>query len=387
MQLVSVDDHLIEHPRVWLDRLPRRFADRAPRVIEAVEAGRDQAGKAYSKGSEIWLYDGKLYAQLGLNAVAGKPFELRNADPIRYDEMRAGCFDPVERVKDMDEEGVEVALCFPSFPRFAGTAFQTGDDQALAVECVKAWNDFAIDEWHGTAPHRFIPLTLSPYWDIPAAVIEVERTAARGARAISFPENPVPLGLPSFYTEHWDPFLSAVEAADITLCMHFGSSGKPPVTAPEMPLAVMTTLMGCNSMYTVADLIFSTIFERHPRLKIALSEGGIGWIPYILERADFTWERQRHYQDINQSAKPSELFRKHIWGCFISDDFGIRSRHDIGIDRIAWEGDYPHSDSNWPNSRKILAESLRDVPDEEAHRMVELNARELFHFPRYESSV
>jgi predicted TIM-barrel fold metal-dependent hydrolase len=133
-------------------------------------------------------------------------------------------------------------------------------------------------------------------------------------------------------------------------------------------------------MYTTADLLFSRVFHKFDSLKVALAEGGIGWVPYMLERIDYTWERHRYYSGIDKDTRPSDLFRKHVWGCFIDDEFGLANRHAIGIERITWEGDYPHSDSNWPNSRQRAAEVLADVPDEEVHRIVELNARELFCF-------
>jgi predicted TIM-barrel fold metal-dependent hydrolase len=140
--------------------------------------------------------------------------------------------------------------------------------------------------------------------------------------------------------------------------------------------------MGCNSMFAMADLLFSPVFHKFPELKVALSEGGVGWIPYLLERSDATWERHRFYQNINQQLRPSEIFRRNMWGCFIADQCGVDNRHTIGLDKMLWEGDYPHSDSNWPNSRKIAAEQFVHVPDDEVHQIVELNARKLFRFPR-----
>jgi hypothetical protein len=111
-----------------------------------------------------------------------------------------------------------------------------------------------------------------------------------------------------------------------------------------------------------------------------LSEGGVGWIPYLLERIDYTWERHRWYQPIDKETRPSDLFRKHMWGCFIDDFHGVENRHAIGVDRMLIEVDYPHSDSNWPNSRKRVAENLANVPDDEAHQIAELNARSLLRF-------
>jgi predicted TIM-barrel fold metal-dependent hydrolase len=372
MKLISVDDHLIEHPRVWADRLPARLRDAGPRI--------EQLDRGDEPPADVWFYEGRQYPQIGLNAVAGKRPEEYGLDPVRYTDMIPGCYDPNARLIDMDVDGVWGAMCFPSFPRFAGTVFLEADDKDLALLCVRAYNDFVLDEWSAVAPDRFIPVVIMPLWDADACVDEVKRTAAKGAKAITFPENPVPLGLPSFHTDHWDRFLSTVEESGMPLCMHFGSSGSPPQTAPEAPFAVMITLFGCNSMASVTDMIFSPMFHRHPKLKIGMSEGGIGWIPYILERADYVWERHRYYQNVVRDVRPSDLFRRHIHGCFISDEHGVESRHRIGIDNITWECDYPHSDSNWPNSRKVATEVFREIPDDEVHRMVELNTRRLYNF-------
>ncbi|NDJ88139.1 MULTISPECIES: amidohydrolase family protein [Mycolicibacter] len=367
MKLVSVDDHLIEHPRVWLDRLPKADHDQAPRIIETDE------------GAQVWTYQGTIYPSIGLNAVAGKDPREWGWDPVRFDQMMPGCFNSAERLKDMDLDGVHTGMAFPSFPRFAGTLFLEGDDRDLALRCVQAYNDFHIDEWSAADPDRLPPVVILPVWDVHLCVDELRRTVAKGAKGVSFIESPTPLDLPSFHTNYWDPLFSAAEEADIPLMMHFGTSGTRPFTAPDAPEATFIALMGLNSMQAMINLCFSPVFHRHPNLKIVLAEGGIGWMPWMLERADTTWERQRFWQDINQEVRPSELFRRNIWGCFITDKTGIGLRHDIGIDRILWECDFPHSDSMWPNSRKVLAEAVREVPDEEVHAIVELNARELFH--------
>lgn len=373
MRLLSTDDHLIEHPRVWADRLPARLLDEGPRIVEVPQSdGR--------KPQQVWQYQGERYPNIGLNAVAGKKPEEYGAEPVRYDDMIPGCYDPKARIVDMDIDGVWGALCFPSFPRFAGTVFLSGSDRELASLSVRAWNDFVLDEWCATAPDRLIPLMILPLWDVAECVAEIHRAAGKGAKAIAFPENPVPLGLPSFHTDHWEAVFSAAEETDMPLAMHFGTSGRAPITAPEAPMAVMIALFGCNSMYATADLLFSPVLHRHPKLKIGLSEGGIGWVPYLLERIDNTWERHRFYQNVNQQVRPSELFTKHFHGCFIEDLHGIESRHKIGIDNITWECDYPHSDSNWPNSRAYTAKVLANVPDDEVHKIVETNTRRLYNF-------
>jgi predicted TIM-barrel fold metal-dependent hydrolase len=381
-QIVSVDDHLVEHPRVWLDRSPAKYRERVPQIIE-------------DDGRQLWAYDGEIQPTIGLNAVAGKPRQQWGLEPIRYDDMIPGCYDPAARVRDMDLDGVQAALCFPSFPGFGGSTFYRAKDKELALHCVKAWNDFHADEWCASAPERFIPMAILPSWDIELAVAEAKRAAAKGARTISFHDSPVPMGLPSFHTRHWDPLWDVCQETGMVVSLHFGSGSFVPgfsfssaqmtnkdLADGQAPFAVPIVLFSSNLMWTTVDLLFSGALQRFPGLHFSLAEGGIGWIPYILERSDYTWDRHRYYQNIDFDAKPSDLFRKHFWGCFIDDEHGIRNRHTIGVDRIMIEIDYPHSDSTWPESRKRAAEVLADVPDDEAEMILETNARTLFNFPR-----
>ncbi len=373
MKMISTDDHLVEPPDLWTSRLPKKWHEVGPRIVEEPQPDGQPA-------HQVWVYDGKRSPNIGLAAVAGKQPEEFGDDPVRFDGMRPGCYDPVARLADMDLDGEWAGLNFPTFPGVAGRIFTFAADKELALACVQAWNDFVLDEWCPAAPDRYIPGVLVPMWDPEAAAQEARRTHAKGAKGIIFTENPVPLGLPSFHTDHWDGFFSVAEELDMPLACHFGSSSKAPVTAPDAPFAVIAALFGTNSMAAATDLVFSPVFHRHPDLKVVLSEGGIGWMPYLIERCDQVWEKHRFYQDINREIRPSELFRKHIFGCFIDDEAGIKNRYDIGVDNITWESDYPHSDSNWPHNRKRAVEVFRDVPDEEVHKIVELNTRRLFNF-------
>jgi predicted TIM-barrel fold metal-dependent hydrolase len=383
MQIVSIDDHLIEHPRVWTDRLPEKFKELGPQIIETPE------------GHHAWRFEGALFPYIGLNAVAGKDPKDFGMEPVRYDHMIPGCYDPVERIKDMDIDGVQAALCFPSFPGFGGNVFQRAKDKDLALACVKAWNDFSTDEWAATAPDRYIPLAILPTWDPQLIADEIRRTSAKGMRTVSFPDNPISLGLPAFRNEHWTPMWEALIETDTPISLHFGSGGFTPgfpfsasalnpnnPAEPDAAYAVAIATFATNLMWTTVELIFSGVLQKYPNLKIMLSEGGIGWIPYISERMDYTWERHRYYQPIDFDARPSDLLHKHFWGCFIDDRHGVRNRDTIGVDRLLIEIDYPHSDSMWPNSRKIVGETMLDVPDAEVSRIVEYNARELLRFPR-----
>jgi len=364
-RVVSVDDHIIEHPNVWQDRLPSRFKELGPKVL-------------YEDGIPIWTYEGKRYAPLGLDAVAGDdPTEFKLTSKA-FEAMRPGCYDPAARLRDMDDDGVDASLAFPQFPRFAGQTFLEADDRALGLACVQAWNDFVLDEWCAADPSRLIPMSILPLWDPQLCADEIRRTAARGARAVTFSENPAALGLPSFWSEEWSPFFHALEETGTPMCLHIGSSSRPIVPHADAPIPVIISLLGLLSMSAFSDLVFSPIFNRHPRLKVVLAEGGIGWVPYMLERLDQVWHKQRHHSKVNVEKMPSECFRDHIWTCFIRDEAGLEARHRIGVDKIMFEADFPHSDTMWPNSRKVLAELLLDVPEDEARRIAGLNATELF---------
>jgi predicted TIM-barrel fold metal-dependent hydrolase len=164
------------------------------------------------------------------------------------------------------------------------------------------------------------------------------------------------------------------------LSLHIGAGFEVIRRPAEAPIDHLMVLACQISAITAQDLLFGPTLRQFPDLKVALSEGGIGWMPYLLERIDYSWGRHKYWCDINADKVPSELFREHIYGCFISDQSGIEQRHRIGVDNIMFESDYPHSDSNWPHTRKLLAEHLIDVPDDEARKMVELNARTLYDF-------
>jgi predicted TIM-barrel fold metal-dependent hydrolase len=369
VQVVSVDDHVIEHPNVWQDRLPEKFKEAGPKNV------RDDQGR------DVWWFEGNPYFNGGLNAVAGKPREEYGLDPVRYEDMRKGCYDPKARIEDMDLDGIYAQLCFPSFSGFAGGTFFRATDKALAEACVTAYNDWMIDEWCASMPGRQIPLVLMPFWDIDATVKEASRVAAKGAKGISFTESPHALGLPSFHTSHWDPFLAVAAESGMALSLHFGSGGAPTV-APEAPFTAAIALFGLNSQMCTVDLVNSRVFEKFPSLKVALSEGGIGWMPYILERTDYTWERHRFYTGMADATRPSEIFRSNIYGCFIYDDAGLANIDLIGENNIMFESDYPHSDSNFPHAREMLEKSLANVSDATARKIAEDNARRVYNFPR-----
>jgi predicted TIM-barrel fold metal-dependent hydrolase len=374
MQLISVDDHVVEPPNVWTDRLPAKYREAGPHIVE--REGRVQG----------WLYEDEftpLALQGNVNTRRFRGEQGRGDDLYtrHYDDMIPSAFDVHARLEAMDEDGVHAQLIFPTFPRFGGAKFINAKDKDLALACVEAYNDWMIDEWCAAAPERFIPQVIVPLWDVSLAVTEMERTAGKGARSVAFVENPYPLGLPSFPTGHWSPVFAAAEALDLVLSIHIGTSGSLIKSSPEAPPSVGIALCGVNSMLALSELTLSDAIVGYPSLRIALSEGGAGWVPYVLERLDYTWERSR-YEGVQQEMRPSDLYRRSFWTCIVADRVAVDNRAEIGVDKLMFESDFPHNDSNWPASRKLFADVCRDVPDREVAMIAEHNARGLYRFPR-----
>jgi predicted TIM-barrel fold metal-dependent hydrolase len=384
--MVSVDDHLIEPPDLWQRRLPAPLRAEGPRVVDVEEDSEfrllDRRVVRIPAHSQVWVYEGSVYPNTGLSATAGTELARRNAEPTRFDQIRPGAYDPVARLADMDEDGVTVQLPFPTFAGFGGTRFLVaGQDRALARECVRAYNDFVLEEWWASAPDRYIPLMILPLWDVDECVREVHRCASRGARTVTFPDNPTPLDLPSFQSGEWDPLFSALEETEMPLCMHFGGSRVTPYVSPGAPMAVTPVLFGLTLIGSLTELVLAGTFRRHPRLRAVYSEGGIGWYPYVLQRIDQVWDHYRYYDvtpSIDATTRPSEVIREHVYGCFIDDPLGVRDRDIMGVDHLLWESDYPHPDSLWPHSRSNAEKVFADVPDDVVQAIVSDNARRLF---------
>jgi predicted TIM-barrel fold metal-dependent hydrolase len=367
--LVSVDDHVVEPPDLFEHHLPARYRDAAPRVVHKPD------------GTDVWVYEGEEIPNVGLNAVAGRPKEEYGVEPTSFEELRPGCYDIHERIRDMNANGVLGSMCFPSFTGFAGKIFANASDKRVAHALVMAYNDWHIDEWCGTYPGRFIPMVLPPIWDPQLMADEVRRVARKGCHSFTFSENPEKTGLPSLHNDHWDPFWAACADEGTVVCLHIGSSSQLVITSVEAPIDVMITLQPMNIVQAAADLLWSPVLRKYPTLKFALSEGGIGWVPYFLDRVDRTYDMHRAWTHQDFGGKlPSEVFREHVIVCFIDDPVGVQLYDRIGLDTITWECDYPHSDSTWPRSPERLMSYAAEQPDAVINQMTHENAMRAFRF-------
>jgi predicted TIM-barrel fold metal-dependent hydrolase len=367
--IISVDDHVVEPPHTFEGRLPASLQPRAPRIVET------------RRGHQVWEFEGARYTQVGMNAVAGRRPETVDVEPFRFDQMRPGCYDVDARVHDMDLNGVWASVNFPSqITGFCGSVFFGGEDRDLGLACVRAWNDWLFEEWYEQHPSRIVPLGITYLADARTAADEIRRSAARGFRSVTFPERPHAIGLPSLWDrEHWDPIIAACVETDTVISLHVGSAGlhEMPAEAPRAQLA--STLFGQLSLTACAEWLWSEYPRRYPSLKIALSEGGIGWVAMLLDRLDYIVDHSSY--GAGWSERPSDVLKRNFWFCTLEDRSTIDTRHRIGVDHIMVEVDYPHGDSTWPDTQAVIAEAWGHIPPAELRRLCCENAADLYRHP------
>jgi predicted TIM-barrel fold metal-dependent hydrolase len=384
--VISVDDHVIEPPTVWTDRLPAALRDRGPHIVqdrcETITEPHRTAAR-YVKGGDgpivdWWVYEDLLRPIPQVMACAGFPPEALTLAPLPYAEMRPGCYDRDARLADMDLNRTERSLCFPSFPRFAGQTFLDAKDKEVALASVRAYNDWMIEEWCGPTGGRLIPLCLVPLWDPVLAAAEVRRNAARGCHAVAFTELPANLGLPSLHDpdRHWDPFLAACDETGTTVNMHIGSGSKMPTTSADAPSGIGIALTSLNAYMSMADWLLSGVMARYPKIKIAFSESQVGWMPFLLERVDSVFTKSGAWAGLDPAITelPSSYVPGRVYGCFFDDMVGVDARHQIGVGQLVFETDYPHQDSTWPNTVDVVAEIAARVTPAELEMLVRTNA-------------
>jgi predicted TIM-barrel fold metal-dependent hydrolase len=372
--LISVDDHLVEPANMFEGRLPAKFAPLAPHIERAED------------GTEPWVYDGQVLPQQGSNAVVGQADRREMAQPAGFEDMRKGAWDVHERVRDMDINGVWASLNFPSIiSGFCGTIFSRTRDPELGLAVTRAWNDWMVEEWHGAHPERLIALAITWLADPELGAAEIRRNAARGVKAVTLPEQPHRLGYPSTHSGYWDPILQACEETDTVICLHVGSSGLHP-TPKDAATGLSTVLFPVSSLEACADWIWSGAPLRFPKLKFVMAEGGIGWVPMLLDRFDYIadhaggpsvgawgWEER--------TITPSEVVQRNFYFAVLDDRSTLAVRDRIGVDHIMIEVDYPHADSTWPDSQQHFKALLGDFPGEDIRKITHLTAAKLFRHP------
>jgi len=374
MVIISVDDHISEPAHLFANHLSGEALAAAPQF------------KHKTNGSSYWDYQGLKMASVALNGVVGRPKEEYGMEPTSLDQLRKGCWDPAARVDDMNVNGIAASLNFGTLIGLDGLMFCNAPDKTYAVNHVQAYNDYHWHEWCEAHRGRFIMNGILPAWDIDATVAEIHRLAKLGCTSISFNENPTKRGLPSIHNTHWEPLWKACADTDMTINLHIGAGNPSPHASDESPIEAWITTMPMSVSIGLADWLHLEALHRYP-LKIAMSESGIGWIPYLLERADYANMQHKawtHSGTYLNGKKPSEVFAEHFYSCFIDDAYGCRNLDLLGENRVCYEVDYPHSDAPWPDAPEVLWRSVSQLADPLIDKVTHLNAMALYRFPMFD---
>ena len=367
--IISVDDHVCEPPHTFEGRMPAQFQDRAPRIVEN------------EHGHQVWEFEGARHFQVGMNAIAGRRPETIKREPFRFDQMRPSCYDADARVKDMDINGVWAAVNFPSqITGFSGRVFYNAEDPELGLACTRAWNDWLYEEWHEPYPDRIIPVGITFLADPRLAADEIRRNAARGFTGVSFPERPHDVGLPSLWDrDHWDPIIAACDETETVVSLHVGSSGMGAFPPGAPPFELGAVLFGQQSLRSSVEWLWSGYPVRHPTLKIALSEGGIGWVAMLIDRLDNLVDRSGYGGEWDE--RPADVLRRNFWFCTLDDPSTIDTRHTIGVENVMVECDFPHGDGTWPDTQLVIEKAWGHIPPRELRMMCSENAAALYRHP------
>jgi predicted TIM-barrel fold metal-dependent hydrolase len=371
-KLVSADSHVNEPGDLWVERIDKAFRDRAPRVVDNLP-GRQP-------GSYLVLEDlPPIHLTQGLGA-GKKPEELPAFfQQTTYKDARRGGWDPAERLKDMEMDGVEGEVIYTTLG-FRQFWFK---DAALQQACFRAYNDW-LAEYCSYAPKQLAGLALISLYDIEEAVRELQRCrqiGLKGAMIWASPPEDRPYSAPLY-----DPFWAAAQDLHMPLSLH-AITGMGPESQATRAMGreiqpvdrYLRAVTGADEVKrTLTVFIFSGVLERFPGLKLVSAENNVGWLPFVIQRWDQAHASSRYMQTTPLTLRPSEYFHRQVYATFIDDAVGVENRHQIGIDNIMWSSDYPHTASTWPHSRDIIARDFKAAPEAEKWKIVRENVIALY---------
>jgi len=366
--IIDADAHVYEPPQVWQERVPGRWRDQAPKVTRT-----DQG--------DVWLFnDGERVRPVGLMAAAGSSYLDFRPSGLTYDDIRRGHYDVQAHLADMDADGIDAQILYPSVCEEGARMF--GDERELQLACVRAYNEWLLEFCAASGGRLFGKATI-PATGIADAVAELEWALSHGYKGVLVSTFPNGLVEPSAED---DAFWARAQEAGMPVALHIGSfHADGPVKRRKFePEAVLpracVSKSGANTVPLVARLIFSGLFERFPQLKVVLVEANIGWIPSMLEQTDDMFLRYRWFTHTTATlpTMPSRVFHRNFWATFMIDSVGIELRHRLNIDHLMWSTDYPHTGTDWPNSRVTIERLFRGLPSADVKRMLHDNCKALY---------
>ncbi|MBM3672291.1 MAG: amidohydrolase [Actinobacteria bacterium] len=371
--VIDADTHLTEPPDLWTSRVPAKYVDQVPRMT------RDDQGR------DVWQFGKRTVGVVGMTATAGwsQPFP---SGPATMEECPPAAHDATARLAHMDELGVWAQVLYPNVAGFGNQHFLQSDDDELKLLCVRAYNDFLRD-FASIDERRFITIMATPFWDVDAAVAEIERCARTGHRGVLFTGEPQRFGLPFLGEPHWDPIWSAAQEAGMAIHFHIGSGDPSTSFTPKRiaaqgaaaTYAYTATELFLKNGLQVADLLTSGVLPRFPDLKFVSVESGIGWVPFVLEAADYAYLEGRPDRTSEWELMPSEYFARQVYACFWFETVAPKRLLDeIPVDRILFETDYPHPTCLYGNVREQIDRALAHATPEQRHKILWANAAELY---------
>ena len=366
-RIVSSDSHIYEPPDLWTSRIDRKYRDRCPQLRP-------------NEDGQIWVCDDRKGQGLSQGTNPGRRFvnpeEIKRIDV--FENVRPGGYIPDEHVKDLDIDGVEVSILYPTVGLLL---FGTVPDSQLLTAVFKAYNDF-VSEFCHAYPERLAGIAMINIDDVNDGIQELERCRGRGFVGAMITVYP-PEGR-RYDSPEYEPLWTVAQDLEMPISLHAATnrvaSGEG-FQGPEMSRPAITCNMDHYVRMSLADMIYSRVFERYPKLQIGAIEHELSWIPHFLDRLDFNYT-QRGFQSKIQRFKddmvPREFFHRNVFVGFQEDALGIRDRHIIGVDALQWGADYPHVESTFPRSRQILEEILVDCTEEETAKIAGGNASRVY---------
>ena len=367
-RLFSSDSHVFEPPDLWQTRIEAEFKDRAPYVV-------------HEQDTDQWYADGNVrFGLMGSNLQAGLRFEERERLSMvgRYGEVPVAGYDPHVRVKNMDLDGVDGDVLYPSIS-LSGWMIPAGD---LVSAMFRAYNDW-LAEYCKPHPGRLRGLAILNVDDVSEAVAELQRAANMGLVGAMIPVGPLE---PPYYDPVYEPLWAAAQDLEMPLTFHVGTARWWP-EAPELTLKVLSdpyelTNSDMRARNAIVWMMFAGVFDRYPKLRVGAIEYEAAWAAYFLDKMDNVYtQRPVHFVPrFSTDAIPSDLFHNSVFISFQEDALAVRLRDHIGINCLCWGSDYPHAESTFPRSREIVARILDGVPEDEKAKIAGGNTARLFRF-------
>lgn len=367
-QMISSDSHIIEPPDLWTTRLDRALRDHGPRAVEI-------------DGQQWWVLNNMKGLSFAGGAQTGdrftKPEELRTG--ALFDQVRPGGYQPLDHITDSEADGVIGSVMYPT----QGLVLYTQANSEMLSACARAYNDWLL-EFCSAAPDRLKGVAMLNVDKVEDAVAEMRRTHQLGMAGAMIPVSPGPTR--PYSLPEYEPLWAAATELGIPLSMHLGANRVGADGISSNMAAIRPSYFAiCETWVkeSVADMIFAGVFDRYPTLQMGVIEHELGWIPFFLNRMDYTYT-QRHgnanYYRFKTAGKPSDFFRRNVFCSFQDDELGIREREQVGMHGLCWGSDYPHTESTFPRSQQIMDQRLAGVPDAEKRRIVAGNCARIYGF-------